>query len=412
MKKEDFLKICRSKASKDFSPEEETFLGSIGEAIEKAFELSSVERSKKLAEITEKLGSFDEGQSVSAIVRGLSDKITTLEEKAKRGFSANDKFNLKKALEGKKSEIENVIRAKGQAWSLEFKAKRAASALMTTSTVVTGAAAINTDNVFDDIELTVIKYPANFVGDAINSRMVGKVPYSIKWKEEVTAGDGVIGSVNEGATKTLVDYKFEWKYAYRKKYAGRIEFTEETEIDFEQLTLDIIDMFESQVLRTYNDGLLTDILAWAPSYTSTILNSTIVKPNIMNVVNAGKLQISNNNYTADTLIINPGDYAETQNMQNINGDPIFVPDNVLFPGLNLFVTNKITAGTVLVGEGMIVKEQHGSYIVRSGQYGNQLIENEKTIIGELYSVIKLPTRSKKGWVKLDVATVKAALKKP
>ena len=81
----------------------------------------------------------------------------------------------------------------------------------------------------------------------------------------------------------------------------------------------------------------------------------------------------------------------------------------MFPGLRVFVTNNITQGTVLVGEGSIVKEQHGAFILRSGTYGNQLIENEKTIVGELYSVIKLPTESKKGWCKLDVDTVLAAL---
>jgi hypothetical protein len=129
----------------------------------------------------------------------------------------------------------------------------------------------------------------------------------------------------------------------------------------------------------------------------------------MNVVKAGKLKVATDNYTADTLIINPADYAEGDNMQDTLGNPIFVPESVLFPGLRVFVTNNIDAGTVLVGEGGIVKEQHGSYILRSGTYGNQFIENEKTIVGELYSVIKLPTEAKKGWVKLDVATVKDAL---
>jgi len=174
--------------------------------------------------------------------------------------------------------------------------------------------------------------------------------------------------------------------------------------------LEIIAMFEMDVMRAYNAGLLAAIVAWAPAYTTSALDGTLVKPSLMNVVNAGKLAIAVQNYSADTLIMNPADYAETQNMQNVNGDPIFVPDNVLFPGLRLFVTNNIVAGTVLLGEGGVVKEQHGNYILRSGTYGNQFIENEKTIVGELFSVIKLPTESKKGWIKLDVPTVKAALK--
>jgi hypothetical protein len=411
MKKEDFMKVVRSKHSDALSAEQEAFYGNIGELLETAMSAETVERNKQLSAITDKLGGVDEGQTISAIVRTLGTKIDELESKFKRGLSDGEKYSLRRMLEGKKDDIYAVMNSKdkGKAWEIEFKARRAVSDMMQTTTILTGAVAINTDNVFDDMELTVIRYPANFVPDAINSRPVSKVPYSIKWKEQITAGTGAVAAIGEGVEKPLVDFKFEWKYAYRKKYAGRIEFTEETEIDFEQLVLDVIQMFEDQVLRAYNDGLLVDILAWAPSYVSSALDGTIVKPTVMNVVNAGRLAIAVQNYTADTLIINPADYAATQNMQNINGDPIFVPDNVLFPGLRLFITNKITAGTALVGEGGIIKEQHGSFILRSGQYGNQLIENEKTIIGELFSVLKLPTESKKGWMQLDIAAVKLAL---
>lgn len=411
MKKEEFMKIVRSKAKAELNEQEVAMFESIGDGIERALQMEQAERKAELEKLTAMLGAVEDGKTMADVIRTLASKIDSVEAQSKRNLSAGEKFQLKRALEAKKDEIMQVIRReKATPWGLEFRAKRAASALMQTTTVLTGAAAINTDNVFDDLEITVIKYPVNFIGDAINSRQVSVVPESIKWKEQITAGTGAAGVIAEGAEKTLVDYKFSWKYAYRKKYAGRIEFTEETEIDFEQLTLDIIDMFEVDVLRAYNAGLLADIVAWAPAYTSTALDGTLVKPSILNVVNAGKLAVAANNYNADTLIINPADYAGVQNMQNADGDPIFVPDAALFPGLRVFVTNNITQGTVLVGEGSIVKEQHGAFILRSGTYGNQFIENEKTIVGELYSVIKLPTESKKGWCKLDVDTVLEALK--
>ena len=410
MKKEEFMKIVRSKAKAELNEQEVAMFESIGDGIERALQMEQTERNAEMAKLTAMLGAMEEGKPVAEVIRTLAQKIDAVEAQSKRNLSAGEKFQLKRALEAKKDEIMQVIRGeKATPWGLEFRAKRAASALMQTTTVLTGAAAINTDNVFDDLEITVIKYPVNFIGDAINSRQVSVVPASIKWKEQITAGTGAAGVIAEGAEKTLVDYKFSWKYAYRKKYAGRIEFTEETEIDFEQLTLDIIDMFEVDVLRAYNAGLLADIVAWAPAYVSSALDGTLVKPTILNVVNAGKLAVAVNNYNADTLIINPEDYAGVQNMQNADGDPIFVPDSALFPGLRVFVTNNITQGTVLVGEGGLVKEQHGAFILRSGTYGNQFIENEKTIVGELYSVIKLPTESKKGWCKLDVDTVLAAL---
>lgn len=412
MKQDKFLEIVRSKAKSALTPEEENFFGAIGAAVEEAFKGDAIERGKAIDAITEKLGTVEDGKQISTIIRGLSEKIVELEEKAKRSFSEAERNILRKKLEEKKEDILGVIkRQKTAPWTLEFRMRRAASTMMTTSTVVTGAVARNSDNFFDDVDIEFIRYPKNFILDAISSRQVSRVPESWKWKEQITAGVGVPAVVAEGDAKPLADYKFEWKYAYRKKYAGRIEMTEETEIDFEQLVLDIINLFESDVLRQYNAGVLADIIAWAPVYAGTALDGTIVKPTVMNVVNAGKLQLAGAEYMGDTLVINPADYAETQNMQNINGDPIFIPDSVLFPGLNLFVTNSIAAGTILLGEGGIIKEQHGSYILRSGTYGNQFIENEKTIVGELFSVLKLPTESKKGWVKLVVATVKEALLK-
>ena len=410
MKKDVFLGIVERNAKDPLTPQEKAMFGSIGEAIERAFAEDSIERGKQIQAVTDQLGLIPEGETMAAIVRALSSKVDEVEQKAVRKLSDSDKFKLRRALEAKKEEIQAVASRKQQApWGLSFSAVRAASAMMTTASVVSGAVANNNPNVFDDVELTVIRYPKNFILDAISSRQVGKVPESIKWKEQVTAGEGVAAKVTEGNVKPLLDKKFEWKYAYRSKYAGRIEMTEEFEIDFDQLLLDIITMFEDDVLRAYNAGVLAEVLAWAPAYAGTALDGTIVKPTIMNVVNAGKLQLATAEYAGDILVINPSDYAETQNMQNASGDPIFIADSVLFPGLSLFVTNGITAGTCLLLEGSIVKEQHGSFELRSGTYGNQFIENEKTIIGEIFSIVKLPTESKKGAVKLDIATVKDAL---
>lgn len=413
MKKVDFLNVCRSKATKQLTAEDESFLGVVGEAIESAFALEQTERNKSLTTELEKVvGKFDEGETIAGVVRKLAQKVDEAEAKIKRSFTESEKNKIRRALEAKKPEILALRNKQSVApWQIEMTIKRAASALITTSTVVTGATAHNTDNIFDDVEIEVIRYPKNFILDAISSRQVSNVPAVWRWKEEITAGDGVPAVTTEGNTKPLVDKKFAWKYADRKKYAGRIEMTEEVEIDFEQLVMDIIDMFESDVLRAYNAGVLADILAWAPAYAGTALDGTIVKPTLMNVVSAGQLQLASANYAGDVLVINPADYAGTQNMQNNDGDPIFVPDNVLFPGLRVFVTNNITAGTALLGEGSIVKEQHSAFIMRQGMYGTQFIENEKTIVGEIFSNLKLTTESKKGWVKLDIATVSDALKK-
>lgn len=410
MKREDFLKIVRSKMQNDPTEQELSFLGSMGDAIEQAFQADSVTRKKEIDKLTEMMGAFDEGSTIAGVIRSLATKVDDMEKKAKRGLSANDKFKLRQMLDDKKDEIK-AARNTNNAWALEFRAVRAASAAMTTSTLVTGASAINNPNFFEDMELVVIKYPANFIIDAIGGRQVAKVPNQWGWKEQKDESDGDAAVVAEGGTKPLTDKAFEWKYATRKKYAGRIEFSMELEMDFDQLFLEVVNMFEDQVIRAWNTGVQTDLFAWTPSYTSTKLDGYYVEPNVAQVIEAGKLHVSDNNYDADIVMINPADAAKAMIHQNTDGDITYLPEAVAFGGLRPFVSNKVAAGTIYVGTTGIVKEQHSAFILRRGVYGDQLITNEETIIGEVFSNLKLPTRSKNGWVKLDVTTVLAALKK-
>ena len=410
MKKAEFMQIVRSKAKQTLTEQEENFFDSLGEAVETAFNQESVERNKQLKEVTDKLGIVDEGKTIAEVIRNLATAVDTLEAKSKRSFTADERFKLKSLLEAKKDVIQRA-RKSGEAWEIEFRAKRAASALMTNTTVLSGAQAVNNANVFDDLEITVIQYPKDFILDMINSRQVSKVPQTIRRKEQTTAGDGVVASVSEGSAKPQVDYKFVWKYDTRKKYAGYIAHTEEEEIDFEQLVLDIVMMFEDDVLRKYQAGVLADIVAWADTYTSTILDGTIANPTVHTVIGAGILHVRDNNHEPDVIALNPGDVAAMMYTQDNNGNQMFLPESLMFGGLQPFISTGITAGKILIGTRRTVKEQHGNLIVRKGTTGDQFIENESTVVGEIFSVLSLPTLSQPSWIYLDVATVKAALQK-
>ncbi len=410
MKKEEFMKVVRSKAKESLTDNEVSFFEGIGEAVETAFTQETAERNKQLTAITEKLGIVDEGKTIAEVIRNLATAVDTLEAKSKRSFTADERYKLKSLLEAKKDEI---IRAQkgGAQWEIEFRAKRAASALMTNSTILTGAQAVNNANVFDDLEVTVIQYPKDFILDMINSRQVARVPETIRRKEQTTAGDGVVAATAEGVAKPQVDYKFVWKYDTRKKYAGYITRTEEVEIDFEQLVLDVVMMFEDDVLRKYQAGVLADIVAWADTYTSTTLDGTIANPTVHTVIGAGILHVRNNYYEPDVIALNPSDVAAMTYTQDNNGNQMFLPESLMFGGLQPFVSANITAGKILIGTRRTVKEQHGNLIVRNGTIGNQLIENESTVVGEIFSVLSLPTLSQPSWIYLDVATVAAALQK-
>jgi len=410
MKKDDFLKIIRSKAKQALTEQEENYFGSIGQAVEDAFAAEQVERNKALGNITSLLGTFEEGQSAASAIRSLASKVDDLEAKAIRGISPDDRFKLRQMLEDKKDVITRA-KESGAPWQIEFKAKRGASAMMTTATVLTGASAINTTSVMDDLEVLVIQYPKAFIVDAIGGRQVAKVPAVLRWKEQNTESTDAVGLVPEGSVKVLTDKSFVWKSANRAKYAGRIEFTEELAMDFDQLLLQIIDMFEQQVIRAWNAAVQVLIIAWASSYTSTELDDTIVVPQNQHVIQALKLWVSNNGYNPDMLLIRPGDAAMARYIQNVDGDMQFLPDNIAFGGMTVMESITIPSGYMAVGDSSIIKEQHSNFILRRGMHGDQFIENEETIVGEVFSLLKLSTVSKGGWVYAEISTIKDALLK-
>jgi len=410
MKKEQFLEIVKRSVKKDLSTDELSFLGSIGEAFENAFQADTVERKKEIDKVADMVGTFEGGKSAADIIRALAQKVDDVEKRAKRGFSNEEKYKLRSLLEEKKDEIQRA-RKGGAPWEIEFKAKRAASAMMQTSTILTGASAVNTVNLFDDMEVAVFRYPANFIIDVIGGAQVSKVPQTWQWKEETTAGVGVPTVVSEGAAKPLTDKKFVWKYATRKKFAGRVEMTEEVEIDFEQLVIDVVAMFERDVIIVWQDSVLTDILAWVPTYTSSALDGTIVNPTVYSCIGALKLAVQVLSYEPDVVFLNPGDAAEAVYLQDNNGNQLFIPSDLQFGGLRPIISNRVTAGTLVVGDSKLIQEKHSNFILRKGVYGDQFIENESTIVGEVFSILKLSTEYANGWVQGSIATIKAALQK-
>ena len=414
MKKDQFLDIVQRSAKKPLTPEELSFMGTIGEAVESAFQADSVTRSAEIAEALKPLGTMPEGKTVADVIRTLATDVDNLEKKIKREFTSEDKFKLRAMLEEHKSEIVAARSKKGSDgyWEMEFKAKRAAAALMTNATVLSGAGAINNPNLLDDLEITVIKYPANFIVDSIGGRQVAKVPATLRWKEQAAESTEATGLTSEGAAKGLTDKKFTWATATRNKYAGRIEFTEELTMDMDQLFLQIVEMFEQQVVRAWNSAVQVALIAYVGSYTTSELDGTFVQPSVAQVIQAGKLWVENNNYTPDLVMLRPGDAALARIAQDKNGMIQYLPDAIAFQGLTPFISTDVPADTIIVGSSMTISEQHSPFILRRGVYGNQFIENEETIVGEVFSLLKLPTASVGSWVELDISTVKTALTIP
>ena len=102
------------------------------------------------------------------------------------------------------------------------------------------------DNVQFDNDIAYIRVPENFILNVIRNRQVAKVPEQIVKTSETTK-EGAATLVAEGAVKPLIQYKFVRETFERSKYAGRVEWTEEFEMDYTRLLDAIIDMLERDV---------------------------------------------------------------------------------------------------------------------------------------------------------------------
>ena len=196
--------------------------------------------------------------NIATQIRNLAEALERTEKSQIRKMDSTEKFQLRKLIEDNATNIRSAIK-NGTDLELEFRA----AAKFTAATAVandTGVLLPLNENYEFEEGVVRLRYPANFVLESISNRMVSKVPQQIIKNEQATQ-EGAVAVVAEGGTKPLISDTFLRTLTVRKKYAGRIEWTEEFEMDNERLFNDILDMFEKQVLRAWNAGLLADIVA-------------------------------------------------------------------------------------------------------------------------------------------------------
>ena len=352
--------------------------------------------------------------NISSQIRNIAEAMEKIEKRQTKSLSENEKFQLRKQIEDNKGKITEAIRT-GQDFEIEFSAKRAA-AKFTAATAVTNDTGVLlpiNENFDVDAGISVIRYPENFLLNVISNRQVAKVPQQIIKNEQATA-EGAVALVAEGGTKPLTSDTFIRTLTARKKYAGRIEWTEEFEMDNDMLYAEIISLFEDKVIRAWQVGLLADIVANGTAYTTSVMDDTLVLPDNGLAVIALQSVINGMNFNADTVIMHPSDIVTTMFTQDTEGNSRLLPymQNGTINGLRVFANNAVTIGTVVVLDSSIYKEIHSGYILRFGTYNDQFIKNEKSAIGEVFSILSIAQNNKPGAMKGSLATIKAALLKP
>jgi hypothetical protein len=388
----------------------------MNERAKKQEELYSTSLSEALRSVVGAQAKNEKGETVTVAeqLRGLAEGLEKIEKNNVRNLSNVEKFQLRKMVKEQHKDICEAIR-NGNDLEITFNAKRAA-AMYTASTAVandTGVLLPLNENFEFESEISKIRYPENFILDVISNRQVARVPQQIIKNEQATA-EGAVALVAEGGTKPLVSDTFLRTLTLRKKYAAHIEWTEEFEVDNELLYNEILMMFEEKVVRAWNNGLIGTIVSNGTAYTTSVMDDTLVIPDNGLAVIAAQSVINGMNFNADTVLMHPSDIVTTMFTQDTEGNSRLLPymQNGAINGMRVVSSNAITLGTAIVMDSSIYREMHSEFILRFGTYNDQFIKNQKSAVGEVYSILRVAKNNLPGAMAFSLATVRAALLKP
>jgi len=364
------------------------------EGLEVAIRASLKDSDNKMSELitseVEKSGVSDE---VTEQLRGLAEKMEKIEKSNITDLTASQKRSLRTEVSKHKKEIIEAVRS-GRTLGSEDAGifqLRVAAPHYDTNTVSLGAGVVAPviENVEDSPVVAFTRYPENFILNTVRNLQVSKVRHTI-FKVEQAPTEGDVAIVAEAGEKPSIQYKFVKNALGRKKYAGRIEWSEEFEIDNDMLFNAVVKMIERDVIKAWNNGIVADIIANAVPYTTSPQDATVYLPDATDVAIVLQGLIDAQDYEADTVILNPATIVSLMLVKKADGErlgnPMFV--NGMLNGMKVIANNQMTAGQILVLDSGIYNEMHTDLIVRVGHYGTQFITNENTLICEMFSMLE------------------------
>lgn len=400
-------------------PEQEKFLNALDEALKARQSANDETYSESLKAALEKvLGQTEKDEkgnivTIAEQMKNIAEALDKMEKTNATLIGEKEKFQLRKYVNENAEAIKDAIKNGKDLPEFTFSALKAPAMFTTTSAVTngTGVGLPLVENYLIENDIALIRYPENFILDVIPNRQVAKVPSEVIFDEQATA-EGAVAVVAEGGTKPLTSDTFIRNRTLRKKYAGRIEWTEEFEMDNELLFAAILRMFEDKVIRAWQDGIISTIQTNAVAYTSSVFDGTFVKADNALAVIAGQSVIQGMYFTPNVVIMNPSDIFAAMFTQDTEGrtelKPYIVNNNGSYTinGMRVFASYKIAQGTALIGDSSVYMEWHSDFIFRVGTYNDQFIKNQKTAIGEVFSLLRIANIHKPAWMVIDLDTVK------
>ena len=338
--------------------------------------------------------------------------------------------------DGKTSDVELMMRSKGQSGNREVVLNIRAAANMSTTNVIDQnnfpLAMIESFNVIDGVVKK--RRGTQYIFDIADVTTVAELEEYTTWLEEGNS-EGAFAVVAEGAVKPLVSYALVRNFAKAKKVAAKYVITEEF-AKFRKKALPIIqNLINDKILRDYAAILTVDLQAQSASYVGTSLDDTFVDPNDYDAIGAVAAQIETLNFFPDLLIIHPQDKWRLSLEKDSQGRyfmmiPMYNPDGLVsMMGFRVLTSTYQTIGTFTLGESGLFKIEQEALTIRLG-YGidyttavvsgtsvvtavsSDFDNNRMRIIVENFFKDYIATNNIGSFVTASFATVKAALLKP
>lgn len=357
-------------------------------------------------------------------IEKLQEQADALETKSKTFKASQDKTksfeeNLRESLESRKDALTNIRESKSGAERAGFEVKAAAT--MTMSNYSGGTVGLTTwDN-----ELTRPPLRQPYLRQLVTNRPVSGM--YVAWAE-MTARDGAVSTVAEGALKPAIDFDIVEASKKVEKIAGWIKASKESLADIPNLTAEINQELITQVNLKLDQQIyagtgttpqLKGITVYAPTISVTGLpfataGGGVKSPNRADVLMVADAVVANSLFTATHALVNPLDWAMIMLDKDTQGNSInrpYITNGVMRVGnLTVVANTGVTVGTFVVGD--MSKDILGireEVNIQVGYENDDFTKNLVTILAEMRAVNYIKANNVNAFVQGSFATVITAI---
>lgn len=334
---------------------------------------------KTINDILEKHGlEIEKNRSESGVKHGLFNQIS-------KAFSRDGILDdIKKAFDS--HGVVEVFKAVGN---------------ITTDNVTTDTSGSALLDMLNADEINDIQLRAPFIEEFANVSSTNKPVYTYV---DYIPGEGDVGFIAEGGTKTQLDLDISVRTETPVKAAGYEILTEEAITDIPRMDYNARTLLFRKYLLKRQDGILfgnglnnnpLGVTAIATAFNPLSWVAPKIKyPNLYDVVVAMANQIyTTTAYTDDVeyypnvAFVNPADFAGMKLAKDAKGQYLFPTITLLngkeIDGIRIVAKNKIPAGKILMGDFTKLNIiDYIAYSVRMGWINDQFIKNMFTMLGE------------------------------